>query len=77
MGWSNIGVRFVNFMSGFKNDSQVVSGQSKKSRYMPDKSKINFAVPSFPVLWTFDPYDDCGERYPGKLYDIIETISND
>ena len=42
-----------------------------------DKSEINFAVPSFPVHRTFDPYGDCGERYPGMLNDILETIPND
>ena len=71
MGWRIFGGRFVDFMSGFKNDSQVVSGQSEKSRYKPDTSDISFAVPSFPVLRIFDPHGDCGERYPGMLNCII------
>ena len=40
----------LNFFAGEKNWGQVVSNECERSRYTPEKSKINFAVPSESVL---------------------------
>ena len=40
------GGAFINYLSGEKNFGQVTSNITKKGRYAPDKSKINFAVPT-------------------------------
>ena len=40
----------LKFFAGEKNWGQVVSNECGKSRYTPEKSKINFAVPSKSVL---------------------------
>ena len=55
LGWHLFGGRFVNFMSGFKNESQVVLGDTSKGLYSPQSSDINFAGPSFSVLREFNP----------------------
>jgi hypothetical protein len=46
LGWRHFGGKFVHFMSGFKNTSQIVFGESTRGQCTPDKSDINFAVPS-------------------------------
>ena len=40
----------LKFFSGEKNWGQVVTKKSQKSRYRPDMSKINFAVPDEKIL---------------------------
>ena len=40
----------LKFFGGEKNWGQVVNKKSEKSKYSPDKSKINFAVPDEKVL---------------------------
>ena len=40
----------LKFFSGEKNWGQVLSKQCERSHYTPEKSKINFAVPSEHVL---------------------------
>ena len=65
----------LNFFAGEKNWGQVVSNECGRSRYTPDKSKINFAVPSESVL-----------RYinrrlpkvipPGKIHQSLDLLSN-
>ena len=37
--------RFLRFMSGFKNISSIINGESCRGRYCPVDSRINFAVP--------------------------------
>ena len=44
----------LKFFLGEKNWGQVVDKSSTRSKYNPDKSKINFAVPSESVLHHFD-----------------------
>ena len=68
-------IRIKNFLQEKKNLEQVVSNECGKSRYTPDKSKINFAVPSESVL-----------RYinrrlpkvilPGKIQQSLDSLSN-
>ena len=65
----------LKFFAGEKNWGQVVSNECGRSRYTPDKSKINFAVPSESVL-----------RYinrrlpkvipPGKIQQSLDLLSN-
>ena len=65
----------LKFFAGEKNWGQVVSNECGKSRYTPEKSKINFAVPSERVL-----------RYinrrlpkvilPGKIHQSLDLLSN-
>ena len=65
----------LTFLAGEKNWGQVVSNECGKSRYTPEKSKINFAVPSESVL-----------RYinrrlpkvipPGKIQQSLDLLSN-
>ena len=75
LGYRIFGGRFVNFMSGYKNNSQIVLGDAIKGNFIPESSDINFAVPSFDVLRTFEPYGHAGNRSPGLLADMIETLS--
>ena len=49
-GWRIFGGRFLNFTSGFKNNSQIVLGDALKGKFKPETSDINFAVPSSDVL---------------------------
>ena len=44
----------LKFFSGEKNWGQVITKSCTRSNYSPDKSKINFAVPSESVLRHFD-----------------------
>ena len=65
----------LKFFAGEKNWGQVVSNECGKSRYTPEKSKINFAVRSESVL-----------RYinrrlpkvipPGKIHQSLDLLSN-
>ena len=65
----------LNFFAGEKNWGQVVSNECGRSRYTPEKSKINFAVPSESVL-----------RYinrrlpkvipPGKIHPSFDLLSD-
>ena len=65
----------LKIFAGEKNWGQVVSNECGRSRYTPDKSKINFAVPSESVL-----------RYinrrlpkvilPGKIQQSLDLLSN-
>ena len=65
----------LKFFAGKKNWGQVVSNECGRSRYTPEKSKINFAVPSESVL-----------RYmnrrlpkvipPGKIHQSLDLLSD-
>ena len=77
IGWRLFGGRFINFMSGFKNESQVVLGDTDRGNYSPQSSDINFAVPSLSVLREFNPYGSIDKREPGLLRDIIKVIIED
>ena len=77
LGWRLFSGRFVNFMSAFKNESQVVLGETSKGLYSPQSSDINFAVPSFSALREFNPYGSIDKREPDILHDIIDVVSAD
>ena len=38
--------KFLTFMSGPRSEGQIVSGESERGLFNPERSKINFAVPS-------------------------------
>ena len=63
------------FFSGEKNWGQVVACDTSRSRYDPDKSKINFAVPSEKVLRYID------QRLPkvippGKIHQSLDLLQD-
>ena len=65
----------LKFFSGEKNWGQVVACDTSRSRYDPDKSKINFAVPSEKVLRYID------RRLPkvippGKIQQSLDLLQN-
>ena len=66
----------LKFFSGEKNWGQVVSKQCERSHYNPDKSKINFAVPSEHVLRRIE-----GKLPkiipPGKIYQCMDLLTNE
>ena len=76
LGWRLFGGRFLNFMGGYKNDSQVVLGETSKSVYDPEMSALNFAVPSAHILRSFDPYLSRGGQRPGILLDMLQCLSS-
>ena len=65
----------LKFFSGEKNWGQVVACDTSRSRYDPDKSKINFAVPSEKVLRYID------QRLPkvippGKIQQSLDLLQD-
>ena len=62
--------------SGQKNWGQVVSKETEKSKYCPNRSKINFAVPSEYMLRHID------KRLPkvippGKIYQCLDLLQDE
>ena len=78
LGWRVFGGKFINFMSGYKNTSQVVLGETKKGEFSPINSDINFAVPSVDILRNFTPYSESEtrERPPGMLTDAMYSLAD-
>ena len=77
LGYQIFGGKFIRFMSGFKNESQIVFGEASKGKCAPDKSDINFVVPTLRLLREFKPYGSGNEgmQEPGIFYDYIQEIS--
>jgi hypothetical protein len=73
LGWRLFGGKFLNFMSGFKNQSDIVLGVSDREYYDPQSSDINFAIPSVESLRSFAPYgvDVAKPRPPGVFTDAM------
>ena len=71
------GGRFIHFMSGHKNTSQVVLGESDIGEFSPIDSEINFAVPYVDILRNFSPYteSETRERPPGMLKDTMQSLA--
>ena len=53
VGWRIFGGRFINFMTGYKNDSQVVLGDSTKGQFMPETKKHQILTLQFRPLRFF------------------------
>ena len=65
LGWRIFGGKFIRSMDGFKNEGQVVQGETKKRNFKPELSDLNFAIPSLDILRDFCPYGDDNS----KLFD--------
>ena len=77
LGWRHFGGKFVRYMTGFKNTSQLNSGHAQRGLLKPKESDINYAVPSLDILRHFSPYGTNGsERQPGTFIDAIKGVSN-
>lgn len=73
LGWRLFGGRFIRFMGGFKNQSQIVHGETERGYFNPDSSKLNFAIPSVDILREFCPYgnENSKPRKPGIYTDVM------
>ena len=67
LGWCIFGGKFIRFLSGFKNEGQVVQGETMKGNFKQEVSDINFAIPRLDILRDFCPYRDDNSmvRKPG------------
>ena len=66
--------KYLRFMSGLKNLGQILDGESERGIQNPEKSKINFSVPSRNNLYTAG--DNKVSFLPGINEDSIKTIAN-
>ena len=65
-GMRHFGGKFIRFMTGFKNTSDIVFQTARKGQCDPNNSDVNFAVPSEQILRNVNPYRLSGsKRYPG------------
>lgn len=77
LGYRLFAGQFVYFMSGSKNRSTVLTGESAIGIYTPSSSEINFAVPGKDILTSYSPYDistDSKGRKPGLFTDKLESL---
>lgn len=78
-GWRLFGGKFLRYMAGFKNETQIVKGEAARGACKPSMSDINFAVPTENILREYNPYGedipDLGTRKPGIYTDIMHKIS--
>ena len=65
----------LKFFSGEKNWGQVVSKETRKSKYCPRKSKINFAVPDEKVLRNYNRFLP-KVIPPGKIESSLNLLTN-
>ena len=66
LGWKHFGGKFCRFMTGFKNTSDILTGEAEKGACKPENSDINFVIPSLDVLRNYTPYGtDTKPREPG------------
>jgi hypothetical protein len=71
LGMRHFGGKFIRFMTGFKNTSDIVFQTARKGQCDPNNSDVNFAVPSEQILRNFNPYGLSGsKRYPGIYTDV-------
>jgi len=66
--------KFIRFMSGTKNQGQILDQTSEKGYFDPACSFINFAVPSQTTLHT--SFSNNPQYLPGINLDLIEQIGN-
>ena len=74
LGKKLFGSRFIRFMSGPKNETDVLLGKQNLS---PLNSKVNFACPGEPVLRNYNPlgYDICVDSKPGIIQEMIDLTA--
>ncbi|CAC5359049.1 unnamed protein product [Mytilus coruscus] len=76
LGMRLFGGKFIRFMSGYKNTTDVLYGESPPGYFDPSNSDINFAIPSIDVLREYTHYNDCsGKRLPGIFIDVMQKVS--
>ncbi|MEW8546432.1 MAG: YqaJ viral recombinase family protein, partial [Candidatus Thiodiazotropha sp.] len=76
LGWRLFGGKFVRFMGGFKNMSQISTGESQQGLFNPALSDINFVVPDTKTLQTFSPYGQAfGQMAPGIFSEVISDVA--
>lgn len=76
LGWRHFGGKFVRFMGGCKNMSQINIGESQPGIYNPILSDINFVVSDTKTLQTFSPYGQAfGQMMPEIFTEIISSIA--
>ncbi|CAC5359137.1 uidA [Mytilus coruscus] len=76
LGMRLFGGKFIRFMSGNKNTSDVLYGESPPGYFDPSNSDIKFAIPSTDVLREYTHYNDCsGKRLPGIFTDVMQKVS--
>lgn len=73
-GWRLFGVKFIYFMSGYKNEGVFL--QNFLISYIFDFFEINFVVLDFNILRKFDFYKVKGEWKFGIFEDIIVVMKN-
>ena len=66
--------RFLRFMSGPKNQGQIVQGSTYRGVYDTKESNINFAVPSASVLRKMNPFEKDSLK-PGLIDEVLTSLS--
>ena len=77
LGYRLFGGRFISFMSGFKNNNQVLMNTTNRGCYDPAKSEINWAVPDQKVLRTYNTYSlelGKGVTKPGIAHQVMNVF---
>ena len=74
LGKKLFGGRFLRFMSGPRNETDIVLGKPNLS---PSTSKNNFACPSDTMLSHYNPlgYEMCIDAGPGLIKEMIEMTA--
>ena len=76
LGMRHFGGKFVRYMTGFKNTSDIVFEAATKGHCNPIESDINFAVPSEQVIRNFNPYNLTGTKRQSGIYnDVMDVVS--
>jgi len=67
---------FIRFMSGEKNEGDVLTAQGTRGNFSPQNSQINFAVPSITSLQNLKSgYAITRELTPGIIKEAIQQRS--
>ena len=66
--------RFLKYMSGPKNQGQVIKSETTQGNYDPQEAKINFAVQNRRVLQ--DEEKIITDNKPGIFHSMIDVVSN-
>ena len=65
--------RFLKYMSGPKNQGQIINSETSQGNYDPQESKLNFAVPDRRVLQ--DEEKIITDNKPGIFHSMIDVVS--
>ena len=69
------GGSYINLCSGSKNFGQVISLKTKRGKYDPNKSKINFAVPHRRHLYAISKHFPKIIK-PGIIHEAMDLVAN-